>query len=78
MSDDQKYSGGLGRPIKRRAFMAGAAATAAATQLAITPRDAKAAGFPERAITIVIMYSAGGGTDEMRRVLKDGIKKNTR
>ncbi|MEK9662838.1 MAG: tripartite tricarboxylate transporter substrate binding protein [Alphaproteobacteria bacterium] len=77
MTDENKKAPGAANPIKRRTFLAGAAAATAATQLAITPRDAKAAGFPERPITVVIMYSAGGGTDTMIRVLMDEMKKNT-
>ena len=64
-------------PIRRRTFLAGAAATAATAQLLISPRDAKAAGFPEQTINVVIMYAAGGGTDVMLRVLVDEMKKNT-
>lgn len=68
---------GRGTPIRRRTFLAGAAATVAASQLIISPRDARAAGFPERPINVVIMYAAGGGTDVMIRVLVDEMKKST-
>lgn len=77
MTDKPTKLVGADSPIRRRTFMAGAAATAAATHLAITPRNAKAAGYPERPITVVIMYAAGGGTDTMIRVLVDEMKQNT-
>lgn len=76
MTDSNNQKKGLGRPMKRRTFVAGAAAATAATTLAINPRDAKAA-FPDQTITVVVMYSAGGGTDTMIRVLMDEMKKNT-
>ncbi len=60
--DEKKYS------IGRRGFITGAAAMSA---FAITmPRGAKAAGkWPDKPITLVIMYSAGGGTDTVMRLL---------
>lgn len=59
--DDKKHS------IRRRDFMAGAAAMSA---FAITmPRGANAADWPDKPITLVIMYSAGGGTDTVMRLL---------
>ncbi len=59
--DDKKHS------IRRRDFMAGAAAMSA---FAITmPRGANAANWPDKPITVVIMYAAGGGTDVVIRLL---------
>lgn len=77
MTDKKQIIEGQSTPIKRRTFIAGAAAAAATTQLLILPGSAKAAGFPERKITVVVMYGAGGGTDTMIRVLMDEMKKNT-
>ena len=54
----------------RRSFMAGAAATAVGLQITI-PGSALAAGYPERPITVVVMYSAGGGTDTIMRKLAE-------
>ncbi len=59
--DEKKYS------IRRRDFLGGAAAMAG---LAITmPHGAKAANWPDKPITIVIMYAAGGGTDVVMRLI---------
>jgi len=56
--------------IDRRSFVAGGAA--GLTGLAITmPSGALAAGYPERPITLVVMYSAGGGTDTIMRKLAE-------
>jgi tripartite-type tricarboxylate transporter receptor subunit TctC len=52
--------------IRRREFMAGAAAS---TLLIIGPRGAQAANWPEKPINLVIMYAAGGGTDVVMRVI---------
>ena len=52
--------------IDRRLFLAGAAAT---SFLAIRVQGADAAGWPEKPITIVIMYAAGGGTDVVMRLI---------
>jgi hypothetical protein len=41
----------------RRAFLAGAAAGIAGLQITI-PGRARAAGYPERPITVVVMYEA--------------------
>lgn len=60
--------------IRRRDFLAGAAA--ASTALVIKPWGAKAAGFPEKPITIVIMYAPGGGTDVVLRVIAQEIAKS--
>ncbi len=54
----------------RRAFVAAAAAGLAALQITI-PGSARAADYPERPITLVVMYSAGGGTDTIMRKLAE-------
>jgi tripartite-type tricarboxylate transporter receptor subunit TctC len=76
MSEKIKPSEGLLPPIRRRTFMAGAAATTFAAPFVWT-RGAHAAGYPDRTITAVVMYAAGGGTDVMIRVLTDEIKQAT-
>lgn len=59
----------------RRQFLAGAAASMAAVQMVITPGRGRAAAWPERPITVVVMYAAGGGTDTIMRVLADEMSK---
>ncbi|NQV99754.1 MAG: tripartite tricarboxylate transporter substrate binding protein [Rhodospirillales bacterium] len=56
--------------LNRRKFIAaaGAAGVVAATPLFFT-RNVRAANWPERPITAVIMYGAGGGTDVLIRSL---------
>ena len=76
MTDKTRKDAGPLKPIGRRTFVAGAAATTFATPF-IMSSGARAAGYPERKITVVVMYGAGGGTDTMIRVLMDEIKKNT-
>lgn len=60
--------------VRRRDFLAGAAA--ASTLLVIRPGGAQAA-YPEQPITVVVMYSAGGGTDVIMRKLADEMSKAT-
>ncbi|MEM6761272.1 MAG: tripartite tricarboxylate transporter substrate binding protein [Pseudomonadota bacterium] len=55
--------------IGRRAFIASAAGLAALSTGLTAP--AEAADYPQRPITIVVMYSAGGGTDTIMRKLAD-------
>lgn len=54
----------------RRAFIGGATAGLAALQITM-PTTAFAQGYPERPINIVVMYSAGGGTDTIMRKLAE-------
>ncbi|MEP3276622.1 MAG: tripartite tricarboxylate transporter substrate binding protein [Stappiaceae bacterium] len=60
----------LGRDPSRRMFMAGAAASVAAMHITI-PTGALAAGYPERPLSVVVMYGAGGGTDTIMRKLAE-------
>ena len=53
--------------IDRRAFLASSAA--AASFLVIRPQGARAAGWPDKPVTLVIMYAAGGGTDVVMRLI---------
>jgi len=62
--------------LKRRSFLAGTAASAAALSITIPAGQALAAGYPERPITLVVMYGAGGGTDTIMRKLADEMAKS--
>jgi tripartite-type tricarboxylate transporter receptor subunit TctC len=59
--------------IDRRSFLA--ASAAATSFLVIRPQGAQAAGWPEKPITIVIMYAAGGGTDVVMRLIAQEMAK---
>jgi len=63
---------------RRRNFLSGAGAlgAAAAMPLVIAPRWARAAKWPERSITAVVMYAAGGGTDVVLRSLAGEMAKS--
>ncbi len=64
MTDDIKLS--------RRKFLAGAAiGTASAMHITIPASAFAQAGYPRRPITLVVMYSAGGGTDTIMRKLAE-------
>ncbi len=65
--------------LDRRQFLGGvgAAGAAAITPLVIAPRGASAAEWPERAITTVVMYGAGGGTDTVLRTITGEMAKTT-
>ncbi|MEM9220992.1 MAG: tripartite tricarboxylate transporter substrate binding protein [Pseudomonadota bacterium] len=58
------------RGVDRRAFVVGAAAGTVGLQI-VMPNLALAAEYPQRPITIVVMYSAGGGTDTIMRKLAE-------
>ena len=62
----------------RRTFLSGAGAlgAAAAMPLVIAPRWARAQKYPDRAITAVVMYAAGGGTDVVLRSLAGEMAKS--
>jgi hypothetical protein len=55
----------------------GALAAAAATPMIFVPRYSWAAKWPERPITLVIMYAAGGGTDVGLRAISSEMAKAT-
>lgn len=58
--------------MNRRGFMAATATTAGLAALEITiPGVANAQTFPARPVTLVVMYSAGGGTDSIMRKLAE-------
>jgi tripartite-type tricarboxylate transporter receptor subunit TctC len=82
MGDDTDSKGGgkIWLPkLDRRQFLgaAGAAGAAAITPLVIAPKGANAAKWPERAITTVVMYGAGGGTDTVLRAITAEMAKST-
>ena len=56
----KKTKGISSSKVDRRTFLAGTAASMAALSITIPADQAQAAGFPERAITLVVMYGAGG------------------
>jgi len=53
--------------MRRRDVLTGA--MGAASMMVIRPGTANAAGWPDKPVTLVIMYSAGGGTDTVMRLL---------
>jgi tripartite-type tricarboxylate transporter receptor subunit TctC/pimeloyl-ACP methyl ester carboxylesterase len=55
-------------PMGRRTALAGAAAL-----LGLTARPARANGYPERPIRLVVPFAAGGGTDLVARVIADAM-----
>ncbi|QDC10641.1 tripartite tricarboxylate transporter substrate binding protein [Oceanicola sp. D3] len=64
----------MSKPIKlgRRAILAGGTAAAA---LALAPGSAFAAGYPERPVTVVVPWGAGGGTDATGRMIAARLEK---
>jgi tripartite-type tricarboxylate transporter receptor subunit TctC len=60
--------------IDRRTFLGGLAAGAAV--MTIAPGGAQAADWPSQPITLVVMYSAGGGTDTVLRTLAAEMSKS--
>ena len=65
--------------LGRRKFVigAGVAGFVATAPNIITSSRAFAAGWPERPITVVVMYGAGGGTDTIIRTLAAEMAKST-
>lgn len=62
--------------LSRRGFLGGSAGLAGLSALSITiPGGAMAQQYPRRPITLVVMYSAGGGTDSIMRKLADEMAK---
>lgn len=66
MSQESKKPG-----PNRRHFMAGAAAGLTTLQIAMPTRQVFGQSYPERPITVVVMYAAGGGTDTIMRKLAE-------
>jgi len=64
----------------RRHFMAGVGALSAAASLplVLTAGPARAAKWPERPVTLTIMYAAGGGTDVGLRAISGEMAKITK
>lgn len=48
-------------------------AVAAASTFSLSPLAAQAADYPDKAITLVVPYSAGGGADNAARIIAEGI-----
>ena len=59
-------------PLTRRRLVT-AAAAAAATSMLAAPRVRAQAGFPNRAVTIIVPYTAGGASDIGARMLSSGM-----
>jgi len=74
----QLVTGGAMPDQGRRRFIAGAGAlgAAAALPLGIAARPARAAKWPDRAITAVVMYAPGGGTDVVLRNIAAEMAKS--
>jgi tripartite-type tricarboxylate transporter receptor subunit TctC len=58
----------------RRSVLAGIAGLAAAAPL----RDAQAAPYPERTITLVVPFAAGGSTDILARIVSEHLQRSLR
>lgn len=65
--------------LSRREFltMMGAAGAGMMTPLVFSPGKAWAAGWPERPVTAVVMYGAGGGTDTIIRTIAKSMADST-
>jgi tripartite-type tricarboxylate transporter receptor subunit TctC len=61
--------------INRRSFLAHSGAGLAALTITV-PGSALAAGYPEKPITVVVMFAAGGGTDTIMRKIADEMAKS--
>ncbi len=68
-----------GNELNRREFlmMMGAAGAGMMTPLVISPGSARAAAWPDRPITAVVMYGAGGGTDTIIRTIAKAMADDT-
>ena len=65
--------------LNRRDFLKtmGAAGAMMMSPLIITPGKARAASWPARPITVVVMYGAGGGTDTVIRTITGAMAEAT-
>jgi tripartite-type tricarboxylate transporter receptor subunit TctC len=70
MTDKTKRTG-----LNRRQLLGTAAAATGAMVLTIDTKGAFAQSYPDRPITIVVMYAAGGGTDTVMRKIADEMAK---
>lgn len=61
--------------MKRRTFLTGTAAGMATMTITIPAGSLLAADYPNRPITVVVMYGAGGGTDVIMRKIADEMGK---
>ena len=59
--------------ITRRRFVSSTVASASLLAVGVSPL--RAAGFPERDITLVVPWAAGGGTDALARTLTKNAKQ---
>jgi tripartite-type tricarboxylate transporter receptor subunit TctC len=73
-----KLTGSM-KSVNRRKILVGAGASGILSMAPniITSSRAFAAGWPERPITVVVMYGAGGGTDTIIRTLAGEMAKST-
>ncbi len=60
--------------LKRRTFLASAAAASTAAGLGLKPAHAQAA-WPTRPVTVVVPWGAGGGTDATARIVASLLEK---
>lgn len=81
MKDVKKKTKGSFKPssMNRREFlkMMGATGAFMMSPLIISPGGANAASYPERPITAVVMYGAGGGTDTVIRTITKAMADST-
>ncbi len=61
--------------LKRRTFLASAAAASAAAGLGLKAAHAQAAWKPNRPVTLVVPWGAGGGTDATARIIAAIMEK---
>jgi tripartite-type tricarboxylate transporter receptor subunit TctC len=64
------------KTINRREILAGTAAISAAVSLGISPALAQAGAWPNRPVTFVVPWGAGGGTDLTARIVSSILERN--
>jgi len=62
--------------ISRRGFLGGAAGLSAVSGMTFAGIDPAHAAFPERAITVIVPYGPGGGSDISARLLAKDLEPN--